>query len=531
MIKDSFARVGAVVNVDVRLRLRKSSTIVTFILLCLAAYSVVPDPANGRTLITIDGHRAVYNSEAIALATATLCSVFLGLFGFYLISNSIQRDINTGTGFLIASTPIKNFEYLTGKFLGNILFLSVIAFAFMLNAMVMHLLRGEVRLQPLIYIEYYLLLLPPMIVFISIMALVFEISPAFSGKVGDSVFFIVWMLSLLPSIAVAFNLNFAAIGSYFDIYGIGIAGKHLQQTIAGKDFGMGSVVYDTEKSPVFIGGLVFSVSLLQTRIVSSLVFLPLLVISWRFFHRFDPSLIKINPSNSRQPIIDRINRIISPITAKITAVNLISHDPARGYTLMRSVNAEFLLILRLSPLILIEMLLLAIIALLVPLNILQEVILPLIFLLLAISAADISVREENYGTMHLLYGMPMIKSYFVVWKYMATLLIAFGFTLVPLVRILITVSAYRAFSLLIGTLFFSSSAICLGVVTKTSKAFIVISLLFLYLVSSDKGRSIGFDFAGWYGIATVKVQASYFLLALGMFIFTQIVVTWRLRAN
>ena len=100
--------------------------------------------------------------------------IFVGLFGFYVISNAIRRDVITRCGVIAASTPMRSGEYLLGKFLGNLAFLATFVCGFMLSSMVMLAVRGEARLEPLVFIGQYLLLTPAAIVFVSAVAVLFE---------------------------------------------------------------------------------------------------------------------------------------------------------------------------------------------------------------------------------------------------------------------------------------------------------------------------------------------------------------------
>ena len=110
-----------------------------------------PSPSTGRTLIQINGQRAIYNSGAIGLGTASLGMIFVGLFGFYVISNAIRRDIVSRCGLVAASTPMRSGEYLLGKFLGNLVFLTIFLAGFMLSSMAMLLVRGEARIEPVVF--------------------------------------------------------------------------------------------------------------------------------------------------------------------------------------------------------------------------------------------------------------------------------------------------------------------------------------------------------------------------------------------
>lgn len=120
----ALARTAAIVRGDVLIRMRRVSTLVVFLLLSWTAYVWVPAPSTGRTLMQINGQRVIYNSAAVALGTASLATLFIGLIGFYVVSNALKRDLTTRCGFVVASTTVRNVEYLVAKFAGNVAFLA-----------------------------------------------------------------------------------------------------------------------------------------------------------------------------------------------------------------------------------------------------------------------------------------------------------------------------------------------------------------------------------------------------------------------
>jgi hypothetical protein len=100
----------------------------------------------------IDGRRVLYNSAAIGMATAMLASMFVGLAGFYVISNAVRRDLESRCGSIIAATNVGTLEYLLGKFLGNVVFLVTFVGGFMAASMIMQVVRGEAPLEPLVFV-------------------------------------------------------------------------------------------------------------------------------------------------------------------------------------------------------------------------------------------------------------------------------------------------------------------------------------------------------------------------------------------
>ena len=189
-------RVLAIAWTDVRIRMARTSSVVVLVALCILVYVMVPDLSTGRALMKVNGHRALYNSVTIALATSSLCAVLLGMAGFYLTSNTLRRDVETRTGYVIASTPVRNSEYLAGKLLGNIAFLTLVVIVYVLNVMAMQLLRGEAPVEPLTYAAMFLAVVGPVIVVVSSIALMFECVRPLSGRIGDIAYFFLWVMLL-----------------------------------------------------------------------------------------------------------------------------------------------------------------------------------------------------------------------------------------------------------------------------------------------------------------------------------------------
>ena len=237
-------RLVAIVRADFLIRLRRPSTIVVFLLLSAVPYLWIPDPSTGRALMQIGGRRALYNSATIGMATAMLGTIFIGLVGFYVISNALRRDVLSRCGYVIASTTMRGSEYLLGKFAGNVVFLSVFMGGFMATSMVMVLVRGEAPLEPLVFATQYLLLVPPSIAFVSAIAIVFESTPLLRTKFGDVLYFFVWVASL----GVVTSLMEQGIGPswapFFDISGFGVMLQQMRMYYDTNSLSIGASSFD-----------------------------------------------------------------------------------------------------------------------------------------------------------------------------------------------------------------------------------------------------------------------------------------------
>jgi ABC-type transport system involved in multi-copper enzyme maturation permease subunit len=91
----------------------------------------------------LDDYRGLLNSAWVGGMMAASAILLLSLFGFYLVKNAIERDIQTGVGQIIATSPISQPFFLLGKWLSNWAVLAALVGILALAAVVMQLLGGE----------------------------------------------------------------------------------------------------------------------------------------------------------------------------------------------------------------------------------------------------------------------------------------------------------------------------------------------------------------------------------------------------
>jgi len=523
-VKDSYRRIAAIIKTDFWIRFRRISTIIIFLGLSIGAYLWIPDVSSGKALLQVDERRAVYNSAALGLATASLCTILLGLVAYYMVSSSIRRDVVTRTGFIIASTPVRNFEYLTGKFLGNVVYLSALVTGFMLSAMVMQLVRGEAPLQPHVFLYHYLILVPPMIVSVSVLAVVFECIPFLSGKFGDFAYFFVWMFALVLIAEGSKSAGKPNWASYFDISGMGMIISQFKEITHSDSLSIGSSSYDQTKSPIVFEGLHLTRGWLLPRLGATFFWIPLLSIAYLFFHRFNPAKLKASSQKAKHHLFARINGWLKPLTSWIFSFG--SGNRRMKVSFVRSVFSEMRVVFQLSPIYVFGVIGFGIAALLMPVANLQRGLLPALFAVLAIVLADISTRESSAGTTGIIYAAPYLKPDYVIWKFAAATLVTFSFTAIPFVKLLLT-SLGSAISLIVGSILIAAAATSLGVMSSNPKTFIVAFLMFWYLALNDGGKSTAFDFAGWYGTATIRVRLLYSVAAFAMLAMAHVVYRYQ----
>jgi hypothetical protein len=496
----SLSRIGAIVGADFRIRFRRVSTVIVFLLLSAFAYVWVPDPSTGRTLIQINGQRAIYNSGAIGMGTASLAMIFVGLFGFYVISNAVRRDLTTRCGVIAASTPMRSMEYLLGKFLGNLTFLATFTCGFMLSSMAMLIVRGEARIEPLVFIGQYLLLTPPAIVFVSAVAVLFESIRWLSGKFGDVVYFFLW--STVIGLVVANETTHGRINwaRCFDFTGFGFMIDQMQRTLHTESVSIGASSFDPAKPTTVFPGLTLTREWIAPRLISLLAPLALLPAAAFFFHRFDPVRTGRASAKGHRNWLGRIQNLFKPITRR--AVALIG-APGGG-SLAGAMWVDAVLTLTLYPFVSVAFVAITIMNLFAP----PVATLPIVFAALAVIVSDVATRDGRAGTTASVRSIPRLRENYVWWKLGSTLLLGLVLCAAPLARMSLH-GRIPFVALLVGIIFVASTATALGIITANPKTFIVGFLTFWYVVVNDKGLSPKLDFAGFFGHASANTIGLY----------------------
>lgn len=511
MINQTASRVAAIVRADFLIRFRRASTVIVFLLLSGFAYVWIPDPATGRALMQVNGARVVYNSAAIGMATSMLASMFIGLFGFYVISNAVRRDVDSRCGYVIASTTMRTSEYIIGKFLGNVVFLTTFVAGFMAASMAMLLVRGESPLEPLIFMKQYAIMTPSTIVFISVVAIVFESIPFLSGRFGDVAYFFLYAASLGFIVNLMMHGG-GGVARYFDFSGFGYLMEQTQRNLHTQSLAIGSSPFNAAKPPLVIGGFNLGGGAWATRLVSTIAPVPLLLIGLLFFHRFDPARLRAAGAKGKRGWMRNFNALARPFARLVTAI------PVRGAALK-----DAMMTFASTPFTIFALVGISIASLAAPDS------LPITFAIVAIFIADVASRDRRAGTTGLIYAAPHLRERFVTWKLLSSAIVALLLLIAPVLQIAFA-HPVRLPALLIGIAFVAAAATALGIISGNPKTFIVGFLTFWYVVVNDKGQNPAFDFAGFFSTPATRVTAMYAVIAIVLLATAEMVHRARLRA-
>ncbi|HEU5181851.1 MAG TPA: hypothetical protein VFW45_13770 [Candidatus Polarisedimenticolia bacterium] len=181
-------------------RTRRYAFLVTLAFSLYAGYAFLPPNHSTYVTLRLGTYRGVYNSAWVGAAIALLTAIFLGIVGFYLIKNAVERDRLTGVGPLLAATPLTRPAYILSKVLSNFAVLAIIALSVALSGALTQLVRAESTvLQPWRLLAPYLFLTLPSMLCIAAVAVFFECVPGLRGGVGNIAYFFLWSFGMVAS--------------------------------------------------------------------------------------------------------------------------------------------------------------------------------------------------------------------------------------------------------------------------------------------------------------------------------------------
>jgi ABC-type transport system involved in multi-copper enzyme maturation permease subunit len=278
--------------------------------------------------------RGVYNSAWIGMMTVLVTNTFLGLFGFYLISDCIERDIRTGVGQIIATTPVSRAVYLTGKWISNCLVLFVLVLILAVAAVAMVLLKHVAAIDLGALLMPFFAVALPYMALVAALAVMFETVPWLRGAVGNVIYFFLWAFG-----AVAMQMYGNVLPFIKDPVGLNVFGESLKaaasttfpdQTIGGLSIGVNGAHLKVFAWP----GLAWTPGLVAGQWLWVVLGLGLILFSAVWFSRFDPAREGLRhakgrseeskggePASSRKKTPRIALPTLSPLVSRLAQIN------------------------------------------------------------------------------------------------------------------------------------------------------------------------------------------------------------------
>jgi hypothetical protein len=279
----SLARVVlAVARADARERMRRYSFLVTLGAAIYIGYLVNA----GWMSLRLSGYRGVANSAWVGSQMAVIISALLTLVGFYLVKGCIARDHETGVGEILATTRLSRVHYMLGKLLSNAAVLAAIVVILAVAAVVMQLLAGETgRIDIVALLAPLALIALPAMAATAALAVLFESIRPLRGGLGNVVFFFAWGFLLVLAVEAKGVYDLTGVSL---LHGSMLAALHAQYPAASAGFAI--QIHPPEQAATFVwDGLAWTPAVVAGRLAWFAVAAVLALIAAALFDRFDPA--------------------------------------------------------------------------------------------------------------------------------------------------------------------------------------------------------------------------------------------------
>ncbi|MCK4258115.1 MAG: hypothetical protein KAX49_04010 [Halanaerobiales bacterium] len=458
-------------------RIRRYSFLVTIGLTIIAGINLIPARDSKFGTLNFSGYRGIYNSAWIGALMALLTSFILALFGFYIIKDTLERDKETGVGQIIATTPISKTMYIFGKFIGNVIILTMIAILMVIMGGVMQYIRGEaLSINLWLLMRPFLLITFPTLIFISALSLLFENVPILRTSFGNIIYFFIWISAFIPIVKNIYFLDLiggtSVIPQMIKDCQLIYPEYHGGFTLLGQSQTVGTFVWD---------GIDWTGQMILLRMGWVIVVFGLLSLSTLLFKRFDYT--QENRKNSKEMIpIQETVQIKEYIRPQLFLPRIQLQN-----NFCRLLVAEIKIDLMGKPW---WWYFITAIILILSGTLSYETafqwILPIAWLWPINIWSRMGVREIKSRITQIVFSTKNIMPWQLMAEFGSGFIVAVLFATPVIVRSMILGYWVNLIYITIGALFISTLAFFLGVWSKSSKAFEVLYILYWYLGPINK---------------------------------------------
>lgn len=488
-------------------RVRRYAFLVTLAGSVYLGYAVLV----GDMTLSTGGYRGIYNSAWVGLQMAMTTAFFVSLVGFYIVKNTVDRDIQTGVGQILATTPITKLDYVLGKALSNFAVLTVIVALLAVAAMLGQLWGGEdthLRLWPLL--APFLFITLPALAFVAALAVLFETVPWLRGGVGNIAYFILYMFLLV------FGLEKHS--AFFDFAGLDWLDANLAPWLYAQVPGyqggisLGDMGKDIHKTFLWTG-FDWKIGMLSQRLYWFAVALALVLIAALLFDRFDPArgIFGNRRQRAARALSAPFRRWWSRVTSSaLSPTNGIANGSSTSNSLPRlSALPPSAIRFRSADVLLAELRLMlkrqrwwwyAGAAILLCVSLADSAaegrqgVLPFVWIWPALLWSAMGTRETRHGTDQFIYSSAhsLRRQFVAAWLagVLVAVLTGFGVCL----RILIASDWVALLGFGVGALFIPTLALTMGVWSGTSKLFEAVYVIWWYVGPIHHDRKLDFMF-------------------------------------
>lgn len=468
----------SIIKADYLQRTRGYSFLVTLAISLYLAYAFVPSPDANYYTVRVDNYVGVYNSAWIGVVTAMMTSIFLFLFGFFLVNGSIKRDIETEVGMIIATTPISNLNYLLFKVLSNFLVLLTITGIVFIMAVVLFFSYGTgYSFEVSQFILPYALITLPTIFFVSALSIVAEVTFGRRSVLQYIAFFILFNVLVANSLVK----GGASKASLFDPFGSRLVSYEMTEFVKAnyddsvKGTSIGFIFGATKKINSFVfEGVYWPASFIVSRLGLAVMGVLLVLVSSRFFHRFD---LREVPQRKKNTTPDKAT--LGLLTGRLNLKDLPSLTPSFGILLF--IKTELLMLFRKGPrwfwLVNLGMMVAILFA---PLQFAHSTLLPILWFLQVGRLSELVTKEKTYRLHHFTFASYQPLRRLLLSQVIAGILLTVTLALPLWMRYFFLGEIVAGIWVVSGAIFIVLVAVCLGLMSGGKKLFEVLFFLITY---------------------------------------------------
>jgi hypothetical protein len=487
--------VGRLARIDARRRLRGTATLVVMLAVAALSWLMISDPADGRTLLAVHGARVLYTSSTLALGSVAQASVLFMIAGFFLLRGRMAEDLRLGLGGVIGASQAGGALFVLGRWCGGVLYQVALFGAFMATVLLCHLVRGEGPIQPLVYLQTFILVLGPMALFTASCAILFDSWAPLMGKLGDVLYFFVWV-GQVGMLAGATEHPGAPFAIPVDFSGMSAIVTALSRHADTHHMSLGIADFDRAQAALTLPDWLWSAGLVANRCVAALLALLPLLLALKLFHRYSPDRVKPARARARRSPLALVNGWLRPLARLVQPLFRLS---ARLPGMAGQALADVALTLASNPSAIALLLAAQVLALALDVRQLPALLLAGVTAW-GVLASDLPTRDGDTGCASLGAAVPggARRRY---WRQLAaSILLGLMFTGLAALR-LAGPMPLRAAALLAGVFALASLCSLLGRASGSARTFLALFLFGLYIsVSADKLAPA--DVIGFHGVAT-----------------------------
>lgn len=463
-----------IIKSDYLQRTRSYAFLITLCISLAVAYTFVPEPNANYSTIRIGDYIGNYNSAWFGYVTAIMTSLFLSLIGFYLINNSIETDIRTKVGQIIASTKIGNFTYLVSKVLSNFLvLLTILLIIFTMSIVLFFLYNDGYPFEIFQFIKPYVIITIPTLFVIAVLAVVFEVLLGKHSVMQNIGFFCLFCFFIMSANTTKSNFSIDLLGSKIVMHQLEKEVREITKAEKQTNLNIGYVIGNKKETERFLfNGMDFPMSFIISRILWILSGIGAIGIITLFFHRFN--IKERTPIKKKAEVISQ-NSLIKDISlARLTA-------PKINYRILPILKTEIILLYRKGKKWLwvfnaIGIVLLAF----VPLSIAHQLIIPVLWFLQVSRLSELTTKEISNRVHYFAFASYKPITRLLVSQILAGIVLLLLLALPLLIRLTITTNTWGAITVILGGVFIVLLATTIGILTQSKKLFEVLFFMVTY---------------------------------------------------